>query len=116
MLSNRPVTIVVPLAAGSGVDLVARVYGEQLAIALESLWWSKPHRGGDDDRHQLRGDLGAGRPHAARRHKLGDGDQSNALQKDRIRPEPRDFVPINYYLKSPFVLCVHPTSGRTVPN
>ena len=31
---SRPITIVVPLAAGSGVDLVARVYGDRLAKSL----------------------------------------------------------------------------------
>src|SRR5690349_10906306 len=31
---TRPVTIVVPIAAGTGMDLLARLYGEQLAQAL----------------------------------------------------------------------------------
>ena len=31
---SRPITIISPLAAGSGVDLVARVYGDQLSKKL----------------------------------------------------------------------------------
>ena len=31
---SRPVTIIVPLAAGTGMDTLARLYGEQLSQAL----------------------------------------------------------------------------------
>ena len=37
---ERPVTIVVPLAAGSGMDALVRAYGEKLAEGLASRsWW-----------------------------------------------------------------------------
>lgn len=28
---SRPISIVVPLAAGTGMDIIARIYGEQLS-------------------------------------------------------------------------------------
>ena len=31
---SKPVTIIVPLAAGTGMDTLARLYGEQLSQAL----------------------------------------------------------------------------------
>ncbi len=105
---SKQVTIIVPLAAGSGVDLVARVYGEQLARSL-----GKPV-------------VVENRPGAATMigtnfvataapdgHTLLVATSSamaiNPTLYKKIAYDPsRDFVPINFYLKSPFVLCVHP--------
>ncbi len=105
---SKQVTIVVPLAAGSGVDLVARVYGEQLARSL-----GKPV-------------VVENRPGAATMigaafvatsppdgHTLLVATSSamviNPVLYKKIAYDPaKDFVPINFYLKSPFVLCVHP--------
>ena len=105
---SKPVTIVVPLAAGSGVDLMARVYGEQLAKSL-----GKPV-------------VVENRPGAATM--IGTAFVATAppdghtllvattsamainpvLYKQIAYDSAKDFVPINFYLKSPFVLCVHP--------
>jgi tripartite-type tricarboxylate transporter receptor subunit TctC len=104
----KPVTIIVPLAAGSGVDLMARFYAERLAASL-----GKPV-------------IIENRPGAATMigtnfvavsppdgHTLLVATSSamaiNPSLYKKIAYDPnRDFVPINFYLKSPFVLCVHP--------
>lgn len=105
---TKPVTIIVPLAAGSGVDLMARFYGERLAKSL-----GKPV-------------VIENRPGAATMigtnyvaTSAPDGYTllvatssamaiNPALYKKIAYDPNRDFVPINFYLKSPFVLCVHP--------
>ena len=105
---SKQVTIVVPLAAGSGVDLVARVYGEQLAKSL-----GKPvvveNRPGAAT--MIGTSFGATSPPDG--HTLLAATSSamaiNPVLYKKIAYDPaKDFVPINFYLKSPFVLCVHP--------
>ncbi len=105
---SRPVTIVVPLAAGSGVDLVARTYGEQLAkrlgkpVVVENRTGAATMIGtsfvatSPPDGHTL---LAA----------TSSAMAINPTLYKKISYDPnRDFVPVNFYLKSPFVLCVHP--------
>ncbi len=105
---SKPITIVAPLAAGSGLDLMARFYAERLATSL-----GKPV-------------IVENRPGAATMigtayvatsppdgHTLLVATSSamaiNPSLYKTISYDPnRDFVPINFYLKSPFVLCVHP--------
>jgi tripartite-type tricarboxylate transporter receptor subunit TctC len=104
----KPVTIVVPLAAGSGVDLMARFYAERLAAAL-----GKPviieNRPGAAT--MIGTNFVATSPPDG--HTLLVATSSamaiNPSLYKKIAYDPnRDFVPINFYLKSPFVLCVHP--------
>ncbi len=106
---NRQVTIVVPLAAGSGVDLVARVYGEQLAkrvgkpVVVENRPGAATMIGTSH--------VAASPPDG---HTLLAATSSamaiNPTLYKTITYDPvKDFVPINFYLKSPFVLCVHPS-------
>ena len=112
---TKPVTIIVPLAAGSGVDLVARVYGEQLAKSL-----GKPVV--VENRPGAATMIGTNyvATSAPDGHTLLVATSSamaiNPTLYEKIAYEPlRDFVPINYYLKSPFVLCVHPSiAARSV--
>jgi len=105
---TKPVTIVVPLAAGSGVDLMARFYAERLSTAL-----GKPviveNRPGAAT--MIGTNFVAGSPPDG--HTLLVATSSsmaiNPSLYKKISYDPnRDFVPINFYLKSPFVLCVHP--------
>ena len=105
---NRPVTIIVPLAAGTGTDLVARVYGQELAKIL-----GKPV--------VVENRTGAatmiGTAHVATSppdgHTLLVATSSamaiNPTLYKKIAYDPlKDFVPIAWYLKSPFVLCINP--------
>jgi tripartite-type tricarboxylate transporter receptor subunit TctC len=110
---TRQVTIVVPLAAGSGVDLMARFYGERLAPAL-----GKPviieNRPGAAT--MIGTNFVAASPPDG--HTLLDATSSamaiNPSLYKKIAYDPnRDFVPINFYLKSPFVLSVHPDIPAT---
>ena len=105
---TKPVTIIVPLAAGSGVDLMARFYAERLAKSL-----GKPvvveNRPGAATM--------IGTNHVATSAPDGytllvatsSAMAINPALYKKIAYDPnRDFVPVNFYLKSPFVLCVHP--------
>lgn len=104
----KTVTIVVPLAAGSGVDLVARAYGERLAKSL-----GKPVI--IENRPGAATMLGTNSVAAAPAdgHTLLVATSSamaiNPFLYKKIAYDPtKDFVPIALYLKSPFVLVVHP--------
>lgn len=104
----KPVTIVVPLAAGSGVDLVARNYGEQL-----SKIFGKPVIVENRPGAATMIGTNAVATSAPDGHTLLAATSSamaiNPTLYKKIAYDPsRDFVPINFYLKSPFVLCVHP--------
>src|SRR5258708_26024932 len=106
---SRPITIIVSLAAGTGMDTLVRIYGEKLSQALGQpiVIESKPGGGG----------VAAGETIAR-----GPSDgytlavASSAVMAIRptlfkVRPfEPlADFVPISHYVKSPFVLVVAPS-------
>jgi tripartite-type tricarboxylate transporter receptor subunit TctC len=105
---SKPITIIVPLAAGSGVDLVARTYGDQLSkrlgkpVVVENRTGAATMIGtafvatSVPDGHTL---LAA----------TSSAMAINPTLYKKIAYDPnKDFVPVNFYLKSPFVLCVHP--------
>ena len=101
-------TIVVPLAAGSGVDLVTRVYGDQFGKIL-----GKPVV--VENRTGAATMIGTGfvATSPPDGHTLLAATSSamaiNPVLYKKVSYDPnQDFVPINFYLKSPFVLCVHP--------
>ena len=104
---TKPITIVVPLAAGTGMDCVARLYGDQLAQAL-----GKPV-------------MIENRPGAALTLAPAEVAQAPAdgytlmvsvtgtfaalpLLYKKVGYDPKDFIAIALYLKSPFVLVVNP--------
>jgi tripartite-type tricarboxylate transporter receptor subunit TctC len=113
---SRPVTIIVPLAAGTGMDTLARIYGEQLAQALGKpvVIENKPGAG-----------LMLGAAAVAQAtpdgHTLGISTVTpmavNQVLYKKISYDPtKDFVPILLYVKSPFVLVVNPALPiTTVP-
>lgn len=108
---ERQITIVVPLAAGTGMDTITRVYAEELAKSL-----GKPVL----IENQPGGALMVAAQNVARA--TPDGytllvsatlpmTANTALYK-RVNYDPqRDFVPIALYLTSPFVLIVSPSAG-----
>ena len=104
---TKPVTIVVPIAAGTGMDIIARLYAEQLSGML-----GKPF--------VVENRPGAGLTLApasvatapADGHTLMVGVTGTfatfPVLYQKLNYDPRDFVPISIYVKSPFVLVVNP--------
>jgi tripartite-type tricarboxylate transporter receptor subunit TctC len=108
---TRTVTIVVPLAAGTGMDAIVRIYAEDLAralgkpvvvenqpgaalmLALQNVARAAP------DGHTLV--ISTSAPMAV---------SPTLYKKVNYDPE-RDFVPVALYTKSPFVLIVNPSMG-----
>lgn len=105
---SRPVTIVVPLAAGTGMDTLARSYADKLTQRL-----GKPVL--VDNRPGAGTMLGT----AAVAKASPDGQTllvatnaamaiSPVVQKSLAYDPERDFVPLAWYVKSPFILIVSP--------
>lgn len=110
---NRNLTIVVPLAAGSGMDVVVRIYGEELAKAL-----GKPV--------VVENQPGAALMLAAQNvaRAAPDGHTLVIASSPVLAVNPtlykkvnydaeKDFVPISLYAQSPFVLIVNPAFGAS---
>ncbi len=110
---TRNVTIVVPLAAGTGMDTLVRVYADELQKTL-----GKPV--------VIENQPGAALMLAAQNvaraapdgHTLVVSTSSpmainQALYKKINYDAEKDFVPISLYVKSPFVLIVNPSLGAT---
>ena len=106
---NRPITIVVPLAAGTGMDIIARLYGERLAAAL-----GRPvvieNRPGVGFLAATQSVIGA----PPDGHTLLVGAPSNLaynhiLMKQVPYDPEKDLIPISHYLTSPFILVVNPS-------
>ena len=105
---TRPVTIVVPLAPGSGLDVLVRLYGDKLAEGF-----GKPvvieNRPGAS--LMLAATVVANA--APDGHTLLVSTSSamaiNLTLFKQVNYDPeRDFVPISLYVKSPFILVVNP--------
>ncbi|MBX9589671.1 MAG: tripartite tricarboxylate transporter substrate binding protein [Hyphomonadaceae bacterium] len=108
---TRNITIVVPLAAGSGMDSIVRIYAEDLAKAL-----GKPV--------VVENQPGAALMLAAQSVARANPDGHTLLvsssppmavnptlyKKVNYDPE-KDFVPLALYAKSPFVVIVNPAFG-----
>jgi tripartite-type tricarboxylate transporter receptor subunit TctC len=113
---SRPVTVLLVLAAGTGADVVVRTYGEHLAQSL-----GRPVV--VDNRPGANGILAIG----ALKNAPADGhtllmatSAALALNRTMFKQLPydvdKDFVPVSLYLKSPFILIVHPSLPvRSVP-
>jgi tripartite-type tricarboxylate transporter receptor subunit TctC len=105
---SRPVTIIVPLAAGTGMDTLARLYGEQLSQTL-----GKPLVIENKPGAALALGMAAVAAAPADGHTLGIATSGPlaigpALYK-KINYDPnKDFAPIHLYVKSPLVLVVDP--------
>lgn len=105
---SRPVTIIVPLAAGSGMDTIARLYSEKLQQSL-----GRPVI--IDNRPGAALMLGAQAVASAPPdgHTLGLATTSSlainpVLYKQINYDAEKSFVPIALYVKSPFILAVNP--------
>ena len=105
---SKPITIIVPLAAGSGMDTIARLYADRLQQSL-----GKPVI--IDNRPGAALMLGAQTLAAAPAdgHTLGLATTSslaiNPVLYKQISYDPeKSFIPIALYVKSPFILVVNP--------
>jgi tripartite-type tricarboxylate transporter receptor subunit TctC len=106
---SRTITIVVPLAAGTGMDIIARLYAEQLSQRLGKpvIIENKPGAGflvatqsvlaAPADGHTL---LVAAPSNLA---------YNQVLYKQLPYDPEKDLVTISHYLTSPFILVVNPT-------
>jgi tripartite-type tricarboxylate transporter receptor subunit TctC len=108
---SRAVTIIVPLAAGSGMDALARLYGDKLAQVLGRpvVVENKPGAATMLGVAQIASAAPDG-------HTLGIATSSamaiNPVLYKRISYDPvKDLVPVSFYVKSPFILLVNPNLG-----
>ena len=113
---NRPITIVVSLAAGSGMDVLVRLYADKLSQSL-----GKPV--------VVENKPGAATMLAAAQVASAPADgytlvvltsaamSINPTLYKQINYNPQqDFVPVSLYVKSPFILVTTPSlSAKTVP-
>ncbi len=105
---SKPVTLVIPLAAGTGMDTLARLYAEPLGHALGKpvVIENKPGAGlmigaaaiasAPPDGHTI--GVSTATPMSA----------NQVLYKKMPYDPTKDFTPIYFYVKSPFVLVVDP--------
>jgi tripartite-type tricarboxylate transporter receptor subunit TctC len=105
---SKTVTIVVPLAAGTGMDTIARIYGEKLAERL-----GKPvvieNRPGAAMIPPAQSVVAA--PADGHTLMVATPTQlstNQVLFKQLPYNPEKDFVPISHYLMSPFILVVNP--------
>jgi tripartite-type tricarboxylate transporter receptor subunit TctC len=114
---NRPVTIIVPLAAGSGMDVLVRLYADRLSQSL-----GKPVVVENRPGASLMLAANAVAQAQPDGHTLLISTSSamaiNLTLFKQVSYEPdRDFVPISLYVKSPFILVVNPDLPvKTVPD
>ncbi len=105
---NRPITIIVALAAGTGMDTLVRVYGDKLSqslgqpVVIENRAGSAGLVAGDA--------IAKGAPDG---YTLGAFTSAvMAIRPTLLKKMPfvpgADFVPISLYVKSPFVFIVDP--------
>ncbi len=114
---TRPLTIIVALAAGTGMDTIVRLYGQELSRRL-----GQPvvieNRPGAAGLAAMEGMLKA----PADGHTLGAATSSAlAIRPALFKKLPydvlTDFTPVALYLKSPFILVVNPDLPvRSVPD
>jgi tripartite-type tricarboxylate transporter receptor subunit TctC len=113
---SKTITIVVSIGAGTGMDVLARLYGEKLSAALGKpvVVENKPGAA-----TMLAANAVATAPPDG--HTLvvltSSAMAINPTLYKQISYDPnRDFVPISLYVKSPFILVVNPAlPAKTVP-
>lgn len=104
----RNITIIVPLAAGTGMDTLVRMYGERLSQAL-----GKPVIVDNRPGAALMLGVSALSKAAPDGYTLGVATApamaiNPTLYKQVAYDVEKDFVPISLYVKSPFILVINP--------
>ena len=110
---NKPIRYIVPFAPGGTTDILARVVGEKLALALGQpvLIDNKPGQGGSAGAAELARAAPDG-------YTIGGGTISshaiNATLYDKLPYDPvTSFAPITLYATQPNVLLLHPSVPAT---
>jgi tripartite-type tricarboxylate transporter receptor subunit TctC len=105
---SRPITIILPLAAGTGMDVIVRLYGDQLSQTL-----GKPvvidNRPGAFQMLAVNG--AAAQPadgHTLLAVTSAALSISPSIVKEMQHSAAKEFIPISLYVKSPFILIVDP--------
>ena len=113
---SKPVIVVLGLAAGTGLDMVARTYGEKLSQSLGRpvVFDNRPGAASIVAITALKNQSPDG--HAL----LVVTSGALAINRTAFKQLPydpvKDFVPLSIYLKSPFILIVHPSlPPKSVP-
>src|SRR5262249_30872826 len=112
---SRTITIVVSIAAGTGMDVLARLYADRLQATF-----GKPvvveNRPGAATMVAAQA-VATAPPDGHTLVVLTSGALAiNPALYKQINYDPNDFVPIAYYVKSPFILIVDPnTPVKTMP-
>lgn len=109
---SKAITIVVSLAAGSGMDTVTRLYAEKLSEALGTpvIVENKPGAATTLAANQV----AAAHPDGYTLVVLTSIALSiNPTLYKRLNYDPQDFAPISLYAKSPFILVVDPSLPAT---
>lgn len=112
---TKPITIVVPLAAGSGMDSLVRLYADKLQQSL-----GKPV--------VVENKPGAALMLAAQAVAAAPADgytllvstssamAINLVLYKKVNYDVKDFTPVSFYVKSPFILIINPElKANTVP-
>ncbi len=112
---DRPITIVVPLAAGTGMDSLVRLYADKLQASL-----GKPVVVENKPGAALMLAAAAVATAPADGYTLLVSTSSamaiNPVLYKKINYKLTDFVPVSFYVKSPFILVVNPDlPAKTVP-
>lgn len=112
----RNLTVIVPLAAGTGMDTLVRLYSERLSQSL-----GKPVIVDNRPGAALMLGVNALAKAAPDGYMLGVATApamaiNPTLYKQVAYDVEKDFVPISLYVKSPFILVINPALGpRTMP-
>ena len=106
---SKAITVTLALAAGTGLDVVARTWGEQLALSLGRpvIFDNRPGANGIVAANAVKNAAADG-------HTLLVGTSAAlAVNQTTYKQLPydaaKDFIPLSLYLKSPFILIVHPS-------
>jgi tripartite-type tricarboxylate transporter receptor subunit TctC len=105
---TRPITIFVPLAAGTGMDVIVRLYGDRLSKAFD-----KPviieNRPGAFQMLAVNAVLPAPPDGYSLLAMTSAGAAINkTIVKTQTYETAKDFIPLSLYVKSPFILVVDP--------
>jgi len=108
---SKPVTIVVPLAAGTGMDAVVRIYAEELAKSIGTSVVVENQPGAAMMLATTTVARAAPDGHTLLVAAIAPMAINQTLYKSIAYDPDKDFVPIALYAKSPFVLIANPALG-----
>jgi len=113
---NRPIRVIVPFAAGSGTDILARIVTEELRPALGQAFVIDNRAGGSG---QIAAEMGAKAPPDGHTVLLSTNTlhSANPFLYRKLGYDPvKDFAAVSRLIQYVFILAVSSTSGvRTVP-